>query len=128
MTGLVDGPLQWLFDRESLAGERGVLAGVVSASAGVEHHDQHGLAAASHLQLCRELGPRAEPEWTRVVSERRATFACVPGAFRAPPRTALAGLFLAGDYTEGDYPATLEGAVLSGLRAARLVLGASDQT
>jgi squalene-associated FAD-dependent desaturase len=122
MTGLVDGPLQWLFDRETIAGERGVLVGVVSASAQVEHHDQQGLAGASHRQLCKELGPLPDPAWSKVVTERRATFACVPGAFRAPARTALRGLLLAGDYTEGDYPATLEGAVQSGLRAARLAL------
>jgi squalene-associated FAD-dependent desaturase len=122
MTGLVGGPLQWLFDREAIAGERGVLVGVVSASARVEHHDQKGLVDAAHRQLCAELGPLPDPDWTKVVTERRATFACVPGAFRAPAQTALPGLLLAGDYTEGDYPATLEGAVRSGLRAARKVL------
>jgi predicted NAD/FAD-dependent oxidoreductase len=122
MTGLVDGPLQWLFDREAIAGERGVLSGVVSASARVEHHDQQGLANASHRQLCAALGALPEPLWSKVVTERRATFACVPGAFRAPARTPVAGLVLAGDYTEGDYPATIEGAVRSGLRAARIVM------
>jgi squalene-associated FAD-dependent desaturase len=122
MTGLVDGPLQWLFDREAIAGERGVLSGVVSASARVEHHDQQGLANASHRQLCAALGALPEPLWSKVVTERRATFACVPGAFRAPARTPVAGLVLAGDHTEGDYPATIEGAVRSGLRAARIVM------
>ena len=122
MTGLVDGPLQWLFDREAIAGERGLLAGLVSASARVEHRDQQGLAVESHRQLCRELAPLPEPAWSKVVTERRATFACVPGAFRAPARTPVAGLVLAGDHTEGDYPATIEGAVRSGMRAARIVL------
>jgi predicted NAD/FAD-dependent oxidoreductase len=53
----------------------------------------------------------------QTVVEKRATFACTPGLVR--PATKIApGLQACGDYTEGPYPATLEGAVLSGLAAA----------
>ena len=55
--------------------------------------------------------------------ERRATFSLAPGA---PPRpstvTPLAGLFLAGDWTNTGLPATVEGAILSGRRAADAAL------
>jgi hypothetical protein len=54
------------------------------------------------------------------VVDRRATFACVPGLRRPPPRIA-AGLLACGDYVEGPYPATLEGAVRSALEAAALL-------
>ncbi|MFM2398203.1 MAG: hypothetical protein RL341_360 [Pseudomonadota bacterium] len=55
---------------------------------------------------------------TNVVSEKRATFACVPHLARPANATPLPGLVIAGDYTDHPYPATLEGAVMSGLAAA----------
>ena len=56
-----------------------------------------------------------------VAAERRATFACTPGLQR--PQMAVApGLLAAGDYVAGPYPATLEGAVRSGLAAAEALL------
>jgi hypothetical protein len=57
-----------------------------------------------------------------VITEKRATFACTPGAFRPGVGTALPGLFIAGDYIASDYPATLESAVRSGIAAAREAL------
>jgi uncharacterized protein with NAD-binding domain and iron-sulfur cluster len=57
-----------------------------------------------------------------VITEKRATFACLPGQYRPGHRTPLPGLCLAGDYTEPDYPATLEGAVRSGVKCARDIL------
>jgi thioredoxin reductase len=49
------------------------------------------------------------PLKVQTITEKRATFACVPNLKRPPTRTALPGLWLAGDYVAGDYPATLEG-------------------
>jgi uncharacterized protein with NAD-binding domain and iron-sulfur cluster len=62
----------------------------------------------------------------RVVKERRATFAQTPASLllRPPARTPFANLFLAGDWTDTGLPATIEGAVVSGEKAARAVLGA----
>jgi predicted NAD/FAD-dependent oxidoreductase len=59
----------------------------------------------------------APPTLLRVLAEKRATFRCTPGLDR-PPAAVAPGLLAAGDYVEGPYPATLEGAVRSGVAAA----------
>jgi hydroxysqualene dehydroxylase len=58
---------------------------------------------------------------TQVLCEKRATFACTPKLQRPANATALRGLVIAGDYTAHPYPATLEGAVMSGEAAAELI-------
>ena len=55
------------------------------------------------------------------MTEKRATFACTPQLAR-PPMTALPDLLVCGDYIDGPYPATLEGAVRSGVAAARAAM------
>ncbi len=113
---------QFVFDRGQLdAAQAGLLAVVVSASSAAVEHDQHALAAAIAVQLANVLHmPQlAQPTWSRVVSEKRATFSCTPGLQRPPNDSGLPRLALAGDYTAGEYPATLEAAVRSGLSAAR---------
>lgn len=61
------------------------------------------------------------PEW-QIVKERRATFRATPeqNSLRPNARTALNNLFLAGDWTQTGYPSTIEGAILSGIKAAHL--------
>jgi hypothetical protein len=60
-----------------------------------------------------------------VITEKRATFSCTPGLQRPANDSGLPGLVLAGDYTAGEYPATLEMAVRSGVQASRILCQAS---
>ena len=111
----VDEPAQFVFDRAQLGGPAGLLAFVVSASTG----NSATLTAQVLAQAARQLG-LADLRPVQTVVEKRATFACTPGLQR-PPRQIADGLLACGDYVAGPYPATLEGAVRSGLEAARSV-------
>jgi hypothetical protein len=108
-----DAPAQFVFDRGQLGGPRGLLACVISASSGDREQLQQQVLAQAREQL-----GQADLQPVLTVVERRATFACVPGLVR--PRQAVApGLLACGDYVDGAYPATLEGAVRSAIDAAR---------
>jgi squalene-associated FAD-dependent desaturase len=124
MIGLSRGHAQWLFDRALIANQRGLVAAVISAERTRDGLDHAALAGAIHDEIAA-LNPGIHaPLWSQVIEEKRATFACTAGVDRPHQRTAIAGLFLAGDYTAGDYPATLEAAVRSGRGAAMLAADA----
>ena len=112
-----EAPAQFVFDRGQLGGPAGLLAFVVSASNGDRNTVERQVLAQAN-----DLG------WTgltpaQTVVEKRATFACTPG-LRRPSMEIATGLLACGDYVAGPYPATLEGAVRSGLEAAaRLTAG-----
>ena len=113
---------QFVFDRGHLdASQAGLCSVVVSASVDAAALDQAELARAVAAQLSAVFG-LGQPEWTQVITEKRATFACTPGLQRLPNATGMAGLVLAGDYTDSDYPATLETAVRSGAAAAKAII------
>lgn len=121
MLGLSEGVVQWVFDRGQLGGGAGLFACVISAQGDHQQMQQDELAATCHRELAAALGSLPRPEWTQVIAEKRATITCSPGLQRFGPQTALPDVFLAGDYTDPEYPPTLEAAVLSGIRAARCV-------
>jgi len=115
---------QFVFDRGQLdAAQDGLLAVVVSAAAGAGELARDDLAAAIAAQLAHDLRrPQlANPVWSQLITEKRATFSCTPGLVRPTASTPFPGLVLAGDYTASDYPATLETAVRSGTAAATAI-------
>jgi uncharacterized protein with NAD-binding domain and iron-sulfur cluster len=114
----------WVFDREAICGQRGLLGAVISADGPHQDMTQDALAQAVHAQLETEIAPLPPLRWHRVIAEKRASFECSVGLARPSTRTPLANLHLAGDYTASDYPATIEAAVRSGIAAATQVLEA----
>ena len=111
---------QWVFDHGLLRGTPGLLAFVMSANGRWDERDNDTLAHALHEELESVLGmalPAAH--WYQVIRERRATLSCRPALPRPTAKTPIPGLWLAGDYVCADYPSTLEGAVRSGVVAAR---------
>lgn len=123
MIGLSGGPAQWAFDRGALGNEAGLIACVISASGPHGDMTREALEAAVLQQLERQLRIRlSAPTWSMTITEKRATFACTPALARPGLRTPLRGLWLAGDYLDSPYPATLESAVRSGCAAAAAAL------
>jgi hypothetical protein len=113
---------QWVFDRGALdANNQGVLAAIISSSGPHEAESLEGVCQAVAQQLTDDLGLSA-PVDARAIADRRATLAAVPHLHRPSNRIRLPNLVIAGDWTESDYPSTLETAVRSGRAAARLLL------
>ncbi|HEX6156232.1 MAG TPA: hydroxysqualene dehydroxylase HpnE [Burkholderiales bacterium] len=120
MLGMSDGLVQWVFDRGALLGERGRLACVISAQGDHQQMTHDEVADQCHRELLGAQLVREEPSWSQVIAEKRATISCTPG--RARPDVKREGVILAGDYTDSEYPPTLEAAVRSGVRAAQMIL------
>jgi len=129
--GLVDGPMHWIFNKSALYGDDTAHLSLVSSGAvELAARDNDAIAREAWEQLTRALPAAATRRVTRsvVVREHRATFSLAPGG---PPRpatmTLMPGFFLAGDWTDTGLPGTIEGAVLSGHRAADAILGVTDR-
>jgi squalene-associated FAD-dependent desaturase len=111
-----ESPAQFVFDHGQLGLAPGRFAFVVSGAA--EWVARGDVAERVRDQAMAALTWATPPVIERVLVEKRATFACTPGLKR--PAAAIApSLFAAGDYVDGPYPATLEGAVRAGHAAAR---------
>jgi squalene-associated FAD-dependent desaturase len=129
----VDSPVQWVFDRTASSGLRDGQYLAVSLSGA----DTYGESTADELRdqfvgALGELLPQTSS--ANVVSffvtrEPRATFRGVPGtaAHRPGPATNVPGLYLAGAWTRTGWPATMEGAIRSGLAAAHAALGGAHR-
>jgi squalene-associated FAD-dependent desaturase len=126
MLGIGQRLVQWVFDRGALLGEKGRLACVISAQGDHQEMTQDELAAACDRELHEALPDLPPLQWSRVIAEKRATISCTPGLNRPSVRTAITGVFLAGDYTDAEYPPTLEAAVRSGIRAAELIASSAS--
>lgn len=118
---------QWVFDRGLLCGQAGLLAVIVSAEGSHQALTQEALAQKVAEELQAVFPGLGLPLWHKVIAEKRATFACKAGMQRPLQKTGLPRLFLSGDYcTDGHpanmYPATIEGAVRSGVQCAKYII------
>ncbi len=120
MLGLAGGVSQWVFDRGQLCGQSGLMAVIISAEGKHQQYTQDTLALRVAQELRDAFPQLLKPRWHKVIAEKRATFSCDVNLPRPANLTSYAGLYLAGDYTYADYPATIEGAVRSGLACADL--------
>lgn len=121
MLGFTGGILQWVFDRGQLGGPKGLLAAVISASGAHQELTKEELTARIGIELKAALGELPPPQWSQVITEKRATFSCTPGLARPQASTAIPNLVLAGDYLASEYPGTIEAAVRSGMEAAQTI-------
>lgn len=126
---LLGSTAQWLFNRGEVVPGQFYTQLVISAA-----HSLLGLGndaiLAAILKEVQQFFPAARDATllhSRVVTEKAATFSAVPGVdqFRPGQATEIRNLVLAGDYTRTDWPATMEGAVRSGYRAAKTIQQAS---
>lgn len=123
--GLIGAAGQWLFTRGD------VLSVTISAADALVERPSWDLANQVWAEVARALGRNMGrlPAW-RVIKERRATIAQTPASVKLRPgcETGLQNLFIAGDWTDTGLPATIESAIRSGFRAARLAQGATRLT
>ncbi len=116
LVGVVGGTAQWIFARGH------VVSVTVSAADALAERSADDIAALIWTDVAIALDRRNEPMPPhRVVKEKRATFAQTPAmlGLRAPTQGHHANLLFAGDWTDTGLPATIEGAVHSGQKAAR---------
>ena len=115
-------PAQFVFDLGQLGGPEGLLAFVVSGAQAWVTLGAEATTAATLAQAKAALRSclKSPLEVVKHLTEKRATFSCTPALAR-PASLIAPGLFAAGDHVDGPYPASLEGAVRSGLQAARLI-------
>jgi squalene-associated FAD-dependent desaturase len=118
--GVIGGMVEWIFtfeDRVSVT---------ISGADRLVDMDRQSLAERLWAEVAAVLDlPAALPPW-QVVKEKRATFAATveQDRLRPPAETRWRNLILAGDWTQTGLPATIEGAVRSGFKAARLAMSA----
>jgi uncharacterized protein with NAD-binding domain and iron-sulfur cluster len=126
---LLDSRVHWVFNKSKIYGSNNrtsqYLSLVISGAASLMSVDSGDLvkAALKDLSAAFPLARNAELVHSLVVKEKRATFSPRPGVeeHRPSSKTQVENLFLAGDWTDTGYPATIEGAVLSGRKAAESV-------
>jgi hydroxysqualene dehydroxylase len=124
VTGLLNGTSHWLFAFD------GRLSVTISDAGALLDMPREELARMLWREVAKVTGNAAEPlpAW-QIVAEKRATFAAIPSqeSLRPATRTRWPNLMLAGDWTATGLPATIEGAIRSGQKAADLLMNPSTE-
>lgn len=120
MIGMTGSIAQWIFDRSQQ--HSGLMAIVISGPGKHQQMNNDELVDCVSNEV-KQFFPDfpAHADETLVIREKRATFACTVNINQSRPsaKTDITGLYLAGDYVSNDYPATLEGAIRNGKKAAQ---------
>jgi len=126
MLQLAGRPGQWVFERTTAAAGESWLAVVISTDGAHRalSHEQLARDAVAELRDALQMPGLPEPSAARVIIERRATHVCTPSRVHPVAGAIAERIYIAGDHTDPDYPATLEAATRSGVRAAEAVLAA----
>ena len=121
LIGCIGTMAEWLFPRDDLS--PGLAAAVISGDGPHMTLSRAELGRHVAAELADRFPEAGRPEPERVIRYRRGTFLAAPDVEENRPEamTAVEGLWLAGDYTATGLPATLEGAVRSGVQCARLI-------
>ena len=117
MIGVLNGTVEWIFSFP------GRLSVTISGADRLLNIPRETLAETIWREVAKVVGVADTlPPW-QIVRERRATFAATPeqNAKRPGTETAWENLVLAGDWTDTGLPATIEGSIRSGERAARAI-------
>lgn len=121
MLALNGGPAQYVFDRGYTHSHPGLLVCVISAASALLGSPQAEWRVQIQQQLSR-IFALPEPVWQKTIVEKQASYLCSPDIPKPENHTPHPFVFLAGDYTTGPYPATLESATQSGVKSAHRLL------
>jgi squalene-associated FAD-dependent desaturase len=136
--GVIGRRVQWVFNRRTIGHENGPenekrrgghISAVISAAHAFVEMGNDELTRIVLEDLESIYGPNAgRAKHAVVIREKRATFSCTPEVERIRPRcvTSVPNLFIAGDWTDTGYPATIEGAITSGERCAGRAMALSE--
>ncbi|MBI5180094.1 MAG: oleate hydratase [Nitrospirae bacterium] len=127
---LLNSPIQWVFNKEKIFRDtayRGLLSLVISGA-----HEYIDVPSEKLVEMALRELKKVFPDTSsarllccKVIKERHATFSPQPGVdqYRPSQKSSINNLFLAGDWTDTGLPATIEGAVLSGQKCAKAIVG-----
>ncbi len=121
LLGLIGSPAHWLFFRDR------IVSVTVSAAKDMAQWSADDIAERLWQDVSLAIGLEKTPlPLVRIVKEKRATFAQTPDELRRRPgpKTMYDNIVLAGDWTDTGLPATIEGAIRSGFRAAEITVRA----
>jgi len=119
MLGVLNSICHWVFDR-AFVGQPNMMSVIISGPGPHQALSQQSLVDAVLKEIQLKFPHLPSPIWQRVINEKRAAFNCTAEVQRQRPtaKTKLSNLWLTGDYLQTGLPATLEGALLSGVKTA----------